>query len=212
MSNVKTVFAAFSVEHAARVTGLSKSRLSRWDKLGFFSPENADESDRGNAFSRVYSFTDLVGLRVLAVLTDEHKLTLKELTETARVLEEKSSRPWSEITMAVVNGRVIWDLDSVPRDRHGQYVGKFIPLDTISAQVAERAEKLRNRRVDLLGSTERHKFVAHNAEVLAGTRIPVKNVESFIAAGYSDKQILAEYPGLTKIDVQFIRSNYKVAA
>lgn len=212
MSNVTNVFTAFSVEHAARVTGLSKARLTRWDKLGFFSPENADDDDRGNAYSRVYSFTDLVGLRALAVLTDEHGISVQELKKTAPELEKRSSRPWSEISLAVVKKKVVWDLDTMPRDRHGQLIGAFIPLETIATQVAERAERLRNRHKSLLGSTERHRFIAHNAEVLAGTRIPVKAVESFIDAGYSDKEILAEYPTLTKIDVQFVRSNHKVAA
>lgn len=212
MSNVTNVFTAFSVEHAARVTGLSKSRLSRWDKLGFFSPENADDDDRGNPFSRVYSFTDLVGLRVLAVLTDDHGISIKELKATAFELEKRSSRPWAEISLAVVKKKVVFDLDKIPCDRHGQYIGKFVPLNTIASEVAKRAEDLRNRKKELLGTTERHRFIAHNAVVLAGTRIPVAAVESFIDAGYSDKDILAEYPTLTKIDMQFVRSNHKVAA
>jgi DNA-binding transcriptional MerR regulator len=212
LSNVTNVFTAFSVEHAARVTGLSKARLSRWDKLGFFSPENADDDDRGNAFSRVYSFTDLVGLRVLAVLTDDHGISIKELKATACELEKRSKRPWAEISLAVVKKKVVFDLDKIPRDRHGQYIGKFVPLNTIASEVAKRAEDLRNRKKELLGTTERHRFIAHNAVVLAGTRIPVASVESFIDAGYSDKDILAEYPTLTKIDMQFVRSNHKVAA
>jgi DNA-binding transcriptional MerR regulator len=212
LTNVTNVFTAFSVEHAARVTGLSKTRLSRWDKLGFFSPENADDDDRGNAYSRVYSFTDLVGLRALAVLTDEHGISIQELKKTAPELAKRSARPWSEISLAVVKKKVVWDLETIPRDRHGQLIGAFIPLETIATQVAERAERLRNRNRSLLGSTERHRFIAHNVEVLAGTRIPVKTVESFIDAGYSDKDILAEYPTLTKIDVQFVRSGHKVAA
>lgn len=212
MTNVTNVFTAFSVEHAARVTGLSKTRLSRWDKLGFFSPENADDDDRGNAYSRVYSFADLVGLRALAVLTDEHGISIQELKKTAPELAKRSMRPWSEISLAVVKKKVVWDLETIPRDRHGQLIGAFIPLETIATQVAERAERLRNRNMSLLGSTERHRFIAHNAEVLAGTRIPVKTVESFIDAGYSDKDIIAEYPTLTKIDVQFVRSSLKVAA
>lgn len=212
LTNVTNVFTAFSVEHAARVTGLSKTRLSRWDKLGFFSPENADDDDRGNAYSRVYSFADLVGLRALAVLTDEHGISIQELKKTAPELAKRSMRPWSEISLAVVKKKVVWDLETIPRDRHGQLIGAFIPLETIATQVAERAERLRNRNMSLLGSTERHRFIAHNAEVLAGTRIPVKTVESFIDAGYSDKDIIAEYPTLTKIDVQFVRSSLKVAA
>jgi hypothetical protein len=153
-----------------------------------------------------------VGLRVLAVLTDDHGISIKELKATAFELEKRSKRPWAEISLAVVKKKVVFDLDKIPRDRHGQYIGKFVPLNTIASEVAKRAENLRNRKKELLGTTERHRFIAHNAVVLAGTRIPVASVESFIDAGYSDKDILAEYPTLTKIDMQFVRSNHKVAA
>jgi len=212
MTQTGNVLAAFSVEHAAFVTGLSKSRLTRWDKLGFFSPEYLDDDDRGNPHCRVYSFTDLVGLRTLAVLTDEHHISLKELQKAAKELAKRVSRPWSEIALAVVKKKVVFDLDASPRDTEGQFVGKHVPLPTIAGQVAAKAQELRKRRKELHGTTERHKYVVHNAVVLAGTRIPVAAIHSFIDAGFTDKQILAEYPSLTKVDVQFVRSNYKVAA
>lgn len=82
MTQEGTVLAAFSVEHASRVTGISKARLPRWDRLGFFSPESLDKEDRGNPYARVYSFSDLVGLRTLAILIDKHHLSIKELQAT----------------------------------------------------------------------------------------------------------------------------------
>ena len=206
------ILAAFGVEHAARVTGLSKARLTRWDKLGFFSPEYLDEGDRGNPYARVYSFPDLVGLRTLAILTEKYRVPMTELRKAATELEKRSSRPWSEVALAVVKRKVVFDLDTLPLDSDGQYIGDFIPLESIAAEVSDRAQELRNRRTDLLGTTERHKYVAHNAEVLAGTRIPVKAIHSFIDADFTDQQILDEYPTLTKIDVQFVRSSYQRAA
>lgn len=212
MTQEGNVLAAFSVDHAAYVTGLSKSRLTRWDKLGFFSPEHVDESDKGHPFSRVYSFTDLVGLRTLAILTDDHRIPMKELRKAAGELEKRVTRPWSEIALAVVKRKVVFDLDTSPRDTEGQLVGKHVPLPTIASQVAAKAESLRNRRSELFGTTERHKYVVHNSEVLSGTRIPVTAITSFIESGYTDAQILEEYPSLTKIDVQFVRLGHKVAA
>lgn len=207
------LLAAFSVEHAARVTGLTKSRLTRWDKEGFFSPEYLDENDRGNPYARVYSFTDLVGLRTLAILVDDYKISLKELRQTYPELARQVKHPWSEKELSVWKKKVVWkDSDNVPRDRHGQLVGKHIELRTIASEVAQKAEALRNRNKALHGTTERRRHIAHNAEVVAGTRIPVKAVHSFIDAGYNDDQIMDEYPSLTKADVQFIRSNHKRAA
>lgn len=206
------VIAAFSADHAAKITGLSKARLTRWDRLGFFSPEYADESDRGNPYSRVYSYIDLVGLRTLAILADRHRVPLPELKATHTELSKRVKRPWAEIQLSVLNRKVVWDLDGLPRDRHGQYAGKHIKLPTIASEVAAKAEALRKRNNDQIGVTERHKFVAHNALVIAGTRIPVSAVESFIRAGYSDQAIVREYPTLAKFDVSTVRRRMQVAA
>lgn len=212
MDATGTVLRAFSVDHAAHVTGLSKARLTRWDKEGFFSPEYLDEDDRGNPYARVYSFADLVGLRTLSILVDKHRIPLKELRATYPELAKRVTRPWSETQLSVLKGRVVFDLAGQPRDRHGQIAGNHIELPTVASEVAAKAEELRNRRKALLGTTERHRFIAHNAIVLAGTRIPVAALHSFIDAGYTDEQILAEYPSLTKVDVQFVRSNHRAAA
>lgn len=206
------VFLAFSVDHAAKVTGLSKARLTRWDKLGFFSPALADYADHGNPYSRVYSYTDLVGLRTLALLADKHRLSLKELRKAYDVLVKHADKPWSELQLSVLNRKIVHDLAGLPRDTEGQLAGNHVPLPSIASEVARRAEALRKRDNDQIGVFERHKFVAHNARVLAGTRIPVSAVESFIEAGYSDTAIVAEYPTLTKFDVAMVRSRMKEAA
>ena len=203
---------AFSVDHAAKVTGLSKARLTRWDRLGFFSPELADPEDQGNPYGRVYSFTDLVGLRTLAVLADKHRVSLKELRKAHDVLAKHVDRPWSEMQLSVLNRKVVYDLSGAPRDTEGQLAGNHVPLPTIASEVARRAEALRKRDNDQIGVFENHKFIAHNARVLAGTRIPVSAVEGFIEAGYSDAAIVAEYPTLTKFDVTMVRSRMKDAA
>lgn len=207
------VLHAFSVDHAARVTGLSKARLARWDREGFFSPEHADEDDRGNPYSRVYSFIDLVGLRTLAILTDkDHRITIGELRKTYPELAKQVKHPWADTQLSTCKGKVVWDIDTLPRDRHGQTVGKHIDLPTVASEVAKKTAELRKRNNDQIGVTERHKFVAHNANVLAGTRIPVTAIESFIRAGYSDSAIVKEYPTLTKFDVSMVRQNMSKAA
>ena len=212
MAYTATVFAAFSVDHAARITGLSKSRLTRWDKLGFFSPEYVDEADRGNPYSRVYSFFDLVGLRTLAVLVQKFRVSLAELRKAAAELKKRVGRPWAEIPLAVLNRKVVFDLDTLPRDADGQHPLNHIPLPTIASEVAANAESLRKRNNDQIGVIERHKFVAHNARVMAGTRIPVTAIESVIRAGYSDTEVVEEYPSLIAFDVSTIRNSMKVAA
>ncbi|WP_337846424.1 DUF433 domain-containing protein [Sphingomonas sp.] len=212
MKTTGTVLRAFSVDHAARVTGLSKSRLARWDREGFFSPEHVGHEDKGKPFSRVYSFTDLVGLRTLAILTQMHGISIQELRKTYPVLAEEVKRPWSDKQLSVVKKKVVWDLDATPRDRHGQTIGAHIELPTIAEEVAQRANELRDRDKAKIGLVERHRYIAHNAPVVAGTRIPTRAIESFIEEGYSDKAIIAEYPSVTRLDIAAVRSRMKAAA
>lgn len=212
MTQKGDILVAFSVEHASRITGLSKSRLTRWDRLGFFSPEYADETDRGNPYGRVYSFVDLVGLRTLAVLTDKYRISLSELRKTYPVLAKRVIKPWSDTQLAVWKGKVIWDLADVPHDRHGQYLGQHIQLPSIASEVVQRSNELRNRGESQIGLIERRKFVAHNVQVVAGTRIPIRAIASFIDDGFDDDEILREYPSISKRDIAAVRSSMRGAA
>lgn len=212
MTQKGEILVAFSVEHASRITGLSKSRLTRWDRLGFFSPEYADETDRGNPYGRVYSFVDLVGLRTLAVLTDKYRISLSELRKTYPELAKRVNKPWSDTQLAVWKGKVIWDLADVPHDRHGQYLGHHIQLPSIASEVVQRSNELRNRGESQIGLIERRKFVAHNAPVVAGTRIPIRAIASFIDDGFDDDAILREYPSISKRDIAAVRSSMRGAA
>jgi uncharacterized protein (DUF433 family) len=203
---------AFSADHASRVTGLSKARLTRWDKLGFFSPEHPDDDDRGNPYARVYSFRDLVGLRTLKLLTDTYRVPLSELKRAAVELEKRSDRPWEKIPLAVLKRKVVFDLDTAPRDVDGQQILKHIPLPTIAAEVAKKADELRNRDKANIGLIEQRPYVAHHAPVIAGTRIPARAIESFLEEDYSDKAIMAEYPSITRLDIAAVRNRMKAAA
>lgn len=212
MAQKSETMAAFSVEHASRVTGISKIRLTRWDRKGFFSPEYADDTDRGHPYSRVYSFVDLVGLRTLAVLTDKYRISLDELRKTYPELAKRVAKPWSDTQLAVWKGKVIWNLVDLPQDRHGQYLGHHIKLPSITSEVAKRSEEIRSREKGKIGKIERHKFIAHNVPVIAGTRIPVRAIASFIEDGFSDEEILEEYPSITKLDIAAVRNSMRGAA
>lgn len=43
------------------------------------------------------------------------------------------------------------------------------------------------------------------------TRIPVRSVVEFFKAGYSDEQILAEYPSLTRAQIEGARMFWEIA-
>ena len=188
------------------MTGLSKLRLERWDRLGLFSPEAVDPEDKGNPYSRVYTFNDLVGLRTLAILVGRYRVPLSEIRSAYKKLAQMVKNPWADTPLSVCKRQIVFDLAGQPRNvTDGQAVLKHIPLPEIADEVVKRTEALRIRRKDQIGTTERRKFLVHNATVLAGTRIPVRAVESFITEGYSDKAIVDEYPSLSRADIAMVR-------
>ena len=80
-------------------------------------------------------------------------------------------------------------------------LGATIPLESVAAEMREKANKLRERDTSKIGTIERHKFVMGNTPVFGGTRISVDTVKSLLAAGFSTKRILEEYPDLKSADV-----------
>lgn len=213
MTNPSNLLRAFSIDHAARVVKVSKARLTRWDRLGLFSPEYIDEMDRGNPYARVYSYSDLVGLRTLAILVDRFGVSVSEIRKAYEKLRQRWDRPWSEVRLAVVKRQIVFDLDAEPRNvTDGQLVFKAFPLPMVAEEVLADTEKLRSRSEDMIGKFEQKRHVAHNARVIAGTRIPIRIVMDFIDAGYDDDAIVAEYPDLRAADIQAVRSAAKEAA
>lgn len=200
MSNI---ISAFSAEQAERITGLSATQLREWDAAGFFQPSYA-ASNRRSPYSRIYSFEDLVGLRVLHILRTRHRVSLQHLKAVARKLAGYASKPWSELTLYVLNREVHFrnPLDGQVQGAVSGQLAVPIPISSVIEDVRAQAEELRKRSTDTVGQVERHRFVVHNEEVVAGTRIPISTILSFAEAGYSAEEILREYPSLTLDDVQ----------
>lgn len=200
MSNV---ISAFTAEQTERLTGLSSSQLRDWDTAGFFSPSYAAENRR-SPYSRIYSFEDVVGLRVLSILRKVHKVSLSHLKDVATRLGRRTNKPWTELTLYVLNGEVHFrnpDDGKVQGAVSGQLAAP-IPISSVVEDVRERAKKLRARDSSTIGQIDQRRFVSHNEPVVAGTRIPISTIRSFVDAGYSVAAILREYPSLTKADIE----------
>ena len=201
MVNADNVIRAFSADHVVKLTSLSHRQLSYWDKTGFFSPRHAAE-DRRLPYSRIYSFRDLVGLKAIALLRKDHGVPLQRLREVAAELSRREGASWSETRFFVLDKRVHFEEPETGGVREavsGQYV--IIPLVEIVSDVSREAEALRKRAPGQCGEVERHRYVARNAWVVAGTRIPTGAIRRFVEAGYTVNQILREYPSLTRDDV-----------
>lgn len=202
----------FSEEMASRLTGVSVRQLRYWDKDGFFSPSLADP-DRSLAYSRLYSFRDIVALKVLNALRNDAKVPLQHLREVKVTLMSLGEKLWGETTLYVHNKRVVFvnpETDTLEEVVSGQGILQ-IPLAIASSNMRDAINRLKQRSPDQIGKLERRRKIAHNQLVIAGTRIPVENVKAFAAEGYSIERIKLEYPTLTEADIQ-AAVNYADAA
>jgi uncharacterized protein (DUF433 family) len=195
---------AFTVEHAARVTKVSERRIRYWDKTGVLSPSLARDTKRRLPYSRIYSFRDLVGLRTLGELRDQHHFSLQELRSVGEWLNDHYEQPWSTLRFYVLGHQIIFrDPDSeqfVASDPRGQAAIPFY-LERIAVQTEAEARKLLDRGPEQIGEVVRNRYVLSNTPVLAGTRIPTSAVWDFYQAGYEPEAIIREYPRLTPLDI-----------
>ncbi len=197
------IHAAFSEDQVERLTGISKRQLRYWDRTGFFKPQFAEENRRV-AFSRVYSFTDVVSLRVLNVLRNQYTVPLQHLRQVAEALPQMSEAKWGCTQLFVFGRRVVfaepgtvdyWEIVSK------QYVIP-IALQSVVKDTRRDIEALKERNENTVGRITRARNVCHNAWVIAGTRIPVAAIQRFSSAGYSVQEIKEEYPSLTDADIE----------
>jgi uncharacterized protein (DUF433 family) len=197
------VISAFSEEDVERLTGVSIRQLRYWDSTGFFKPSLADENRRW-AFSRVYTFRDVVCLKILNTIRNESRVLLQHLREVRERLLHLGDDLWAKITLYILNRRVVFhnpDTDQREEVVSGQGVLQ-IPLRVVSGDMAKAVSVLRARDAADIGRIERHRGTAANKPVIAGTRIPVKSIKAFSDAGYSIAQIREQYPVLTEEDIR----------
>jgi uncharacterized protein (DUF433 family) len=201
--NDRNIIEVFSEAMASRLTGVSVRQLRYWDRDSFFSPSLGEE-DRSVPFSRLYSFRDIVSLKVLNTLRNDAGVSLQHLRETKEKLVVLSDRLWADTVLYVHNKRVAFvnpKSDVLEEVVTGQALLQ-IPLQIASDNMRDAVKRLHERNPADIGRLEKKRNVASNQLVIAGTRIPVANVQAFATSGYSIKKIKAEYPTLTEDDIK----------
>lgn len=194
--------AALTEDHVSRITGLTKGQLRAWDRRGFFVPRYA-YSDRSSAYSRIYSFKDAAGLKTISVLRHKYKISLRKLTNVAKELEARGFSHWADTKLYVLKKEVYFKhrrSDHIESLKDGQYAMLSV-IDVIN-DVHEKVIELKKRIPSQRGRIERNKYVARNSWVIAGTRIPTATIQRYVDAGFTEGQILREYPTLTADDMQ----------
>jgi DNA-binding transcriptional MerR regulator/predicted RNase H-like HicB family nuclease len=135
----------FSADVARRVVGISYRQLDYWDKTGLLKPAIAQA--RGKGSRRIYSFEDLVELKVIAGLL-ALGISLPTVRKAARYVREHFAvliRPLARLTLTVDGRRVLVKTsgrkDLIDATAGGQTV--------ISLAVAPIAQELRGKVTEL---------------------------------------------------------------
>lgn len=186
----------FAEEHVAALTGLSARQIRYWDTTGVYVPA------LGEPGHRLYSFRDLVALRTLSLLRT--KLPLQELRKIGEYVATVHETPWASLTF-YLQGRQVSFVDPatgrmVATRPRGQLVQPF-EMVRVCTEMKVAVAKLQRRATQTRGKIVRDRRVAHNAWVIAGTRIPVETVRRMKAEGASVEEIVREYPSLSARDV-----------
>lgn len=196
------VIGAFSEENAARLTGLSVGQLRLWDRSAFLKPSYAPEN-RHLPYSRVYSFRDIVSLRVLGQLRNIYKVPLQHLRKVSQILAHLGDAKWTAATLYVLGKRVVFT-DPRTNERKEVVSGQRvfdIPLRVAISDTRKAIQDLNIRGAKETGNIVQTKFVMQNEPVFDRTRIPVAAVQRYLAAGYSADAIIKEFPLLTIEDI-----------
>ena len=201
--DTRNIVETFSEDMASRLTGVSVRQLRYWDREDFFSP-SMGYADRSVAYSRLYSFKDIVSLKILNTLRNDAHVSLQHLREVKAKLLALGDALWSATTLYVHNKRVAFvnpESDALEEIVSGQGLLQ-IPLQVASNNMRDQINRLKERNPDQIGKIERKRKIASNQWVVAGTRIPVDSIKAFAAEGYSIERIKLEYPTLTEADIK----------
>ena len=162
--------AAFTTDQVIVLTGLSARQLASWDRAGFFPPRYSERSDGGRT-TRLYSFRDLVGLRVLALLRNTHRIPLQQLRKIHNYLQQHFEEPWSQITFYVFGRSVCFDDPRTGTRVDGRMLGQSvfeeIPMVRVEQEVRAAANRLRERTPDEIGAVAQYRSVMSHAPVVA---------------------------------------------
>ena len=189
-----------------RLTGVSRRRLAYWLDRGVVSADV--DVARGRGRVRLWSFTNLVEIRVAVWLRE--RVSLQLLGKVVGALHRRGySFPLAEVRVAVVDAerhrvRVVvqgpdgrWE-----EPLSGQLVMELVlPLARFQDELTAALEHER-RATRVPGRIERKRGHLGSEPVFAGTRVPVAAVQRLHAAGWGAERIVAAYPGLTAADVE----------
>jgi uncharacterized protein (DUF433 family) len=188
----------FSSRAVRAMTGLTARQLQYWDETGLLKPSISTRKGRGTL--RLYSFQDLVALKVAAQLRGTLPLqTLRRLVAYFRRLDYKL--PLAEVHFWVERGSVYFREAGVTREARRpeqSLIEGIIPLREVLAELDRQIGRLDARTP---GRIEHRRGVMSGKPVIAGTRIPTASIWRQVREGLDADEVRRGYPGLTRKDI-----------
>lgn len=194
-------------DKAALIAGVSTRQINYWSSTGLIRPEIEDRLTPGRPI-RLYSFTEMLAVMVVAKLRREYRVPLQEVRRVVEYVRRSLDlqRPLNEVRFAVHNRKLYfqtaegqWESDRVPGQSVIPQALKLRPLE-----LAVRAGS--ERRASDVGRIERRRRTMGHKPLIAGTRVPVATIQRYLAAGRSVDQIIGAYPSLRPEDVEAARA------
>jgi uncharacterized protein (DUF433 family) len=190
---------AFTADRVHALTGLSLRQLQYWDEQSFISPGLTARKGRGR--KRLYTFRDLVSLRVAGELR-RVGISLQQIRKVHAHLRKLDYRqPLAQLKFFVSDGRLYFaEADTVRAGRRPEQVlaSYSIPVGEIAHGLAGQIAKLRERRT---GEIERRRGTLGGQPVIKGTRVTVGSIQRLARDGASHAEILEMYPDLKAADI-----------
>jgi uncharacterized protein (DUF433 family) len=187
----------FTAAQAAKLANVSQQQLAAWRTRGILRPSYDGEFGE----TRIYSFREVVALKVLGVLRGRYGVTPSELARVAAWLQCHHDEEWPGLRLLIADKRVLFT-PAESEGGDGVEACARVDVGEIAAEVESAFNSLRVRTGEQIGKISRHPKILRNTPVLAGTRIPTSAIKNFSDAGYSASEIVREYPTLTEADVE----------
>lgn len=194
--------AAFAADRAARIAGVSAKQLREWDDKGLFVSRG--EWPRDPREARFYSFRDLVELRVIARLRNEHRIPLQQLRKLRGWMDAAGSN-WVQLKFHVDQRRLIFEDPETGRPLASKPFGQAVlefDLAPIVEDTRARLMRERERRPEQIGRITRSRDIHANQPVIDGTRLLVSTVVGLRETGLKLREIADRFPGVEIDDVR----------
>ncbi len=207
------IIGAFSEEQVSGLTGLSRSQLRAWNRRNFISPEFKVGDNPRRPFTYIYSFKDLLKLRVLNQLRNVYNVPMRELERVERELSGMGDEKWTCQRLWVHNRKVVFEEPESARKREistRQFVAE-IPLEVVTTDARSDILRLNRRESGEVGKIVKQRHLHSSEPVFAGTRIPVSAVWGYIEAGVSEQEIVKKLPDIEAADIAAARKFRKAA-